>query len=979
MIFLFHSTGSGKTCSAVIIAEQYIKYMLNKKDRKWFVYIIGNISSHNEFKNTITDKYGNNKCSNMANNILYTKKNPYTTGARIIDDYYKFYSFQKFAYKSINNEIENFDNSLLIIDEVHSLLNDNKYYKGIKQILNKSKNYKMVIMTATPMINKADNIINFINIMSKSSDEIKKKDVFVNDGNGKISINTNLIINKLKGKVSYLSNYDPHYFPLRNDIGIIPKGLLKYTPIIQVPMSKIQQDAYNKYYNGKINFQIKHIINFVMPGFDDIDYIFGHNFNVIKYAPKKWLDKYEVVLEKKNRGREKLTGNFLLLKNLKKWSGKYHKVLYDILNNKEGQTLIYSRYVNFAGIKLFQEILYINGFENWATYNNGDLRPISLHYKTFEKYENWIKNDKNKDVQFIPAKFATIFNIYNNFERENIKNIFNSRENKYGKEIKIIMGSDLIKESIDLKRVQHIRIINYLENFSNKEQLIGRGIRYKSFDDIANKIVNIYTYVSSLRKSNTSYKYGKWSIEELEYKNDEQHHIEIKKIERSIKISSIDCNMNKDKYNKDYSKNCNYMKCKYKCLYDDIDFKNIYNTNNEFIYYFFFFNDIIFDISNIINRIFYYNIIVSIENLLKLLLNNLPNEKESKYIKNIILYVIKLYLIDKVKITNKYGIKGYLITDENNILFHPELLSDMKNPLLLSINNRGSVSNKIETYSENIDNILENIISLEIKSFNIKKDINKMVISDIILKLSSKLINFKKTKSIINGLSKINQIKLLEYVIINSKKKDKFNLNKKGIYNILKYFKLYLIDEKSLKKTKNILYNMNYDKFFGIYNETIVTFEIYKRKFNFIGHYYGNLIRIYNENKKKYINKTSLLNDNVVYKKKSKIMGQMTKDEKNNYNFKIIDKRKVFSKDIRKIKKGYICVNINDKKQLIEIYNILINENNSGSSSKIIKKKYKISNYCNDIQNLLIELQAKSIINGEMKHWYSEYIFQKIY
>ena len=65
------------------------------------------------------------------------------------------------------------------------------------------------------------------------------------------------------------------------------------------------------------------------------------------------------------------------------------------------------------------------------------------------------------------------------------------------------------------------------------------------------------------------------TVDELMWRRAENKDIQIKKIERILKINSVDCEINKNsnyfnptkfKYgDKDYSRECDYMKCDFKC------------------------------------------------------------------------------------------------------------------------------------------------------------------------------------------------------------------------------------------------------------------------------------------------------------------------------------------------------------------------------------------------------------------------------
>jgi len=232
-LVLFHSTGSGKTCSSVLVAEKYIKYINSIKDKVAKVYIFSNKSSEEEFIQNIIGE-----CGNLANNLNNTRGNKYISKSEIeqlekirlggdLQQYkklkkefivnrlraygYRFFTHQILGRESILDKIDNFDNSLVIVDEVHSFLNENKFVQTFNKIKYRSKNYKLLLLSATPMINDPRDIVNFINIIVGHDEKVKTENMF-NSFNKLTDRGKDLIIDKLSGKISYYYSKDIKYF-----------------------------------------------------------------------------------------------------------------------------------------------------------------------------------------------------------------------------------------------------------------------------------------------------------------------------------------------------------------------------------------------------------------------------------------------------------------------------------------------------------------------------------------------------------------------------------------------------------------------------------------------------------------------------------------------------------------------------------------------------------------------------------------------
>ena len=80
------------------------------------------------------------------------------------------------------DKIESLDNTLLIVDEAHNLTG-NEYGEALKKIINNSKNLRVILMTATPMKNLADDIIELLNFIRPKNDKIHRDKVFNSNKN----------------------------------------------------------------------------------------------------------------------------------------------------------------------------------------------------------------------------------------------------------------------------------------------------------------------------------------------------------------------------------------------------------------------------------------------------------------------------------------------------------------------------------------------------------------------------------------------------------------------------------------------------------------------------------------------------------------------------------------------------------------------------------------------------------------------------
>ena len=119
--------------------------------------------------------------------------------------------------------------------------------------------------------------------------------------------------------------------------------------------------------------------------------------------------------------------------------------------------------------------------------------------------------------------------------KEEIKYMFNQKENQDGSRIKIMLGSPSIKEGVSLLRVEQVHILEPYWNFSRMKQIIGRAIRYCSHKDLSKRrrFVDVFLYISTYPDIKTIDEYI-WSLAKKKQKL-------IKQFEDTLKEKAIDC------------------------------------------------------------------------------------------------------------------------------------------------------------------------------------------------------------------------------------------------------------------------------------------------------------------------------------------------------------------------------------------------------------------------------------------------------
>ena len=444
-----------------------------------------------------------------------------------------------------------------------------------------------------------------------------------------------------KGRISYLKSAQTD---VKKTFAGKTIGDLQYFKVVKDVMSDFQSKSYDEAYKMDSEEKMGVYNNsrqaslFVYP-----DGSYGDN------GFKKYIEKTKVSLVRQTTGwkirpelREVLSSDTLegKLEKLKMYSSKYYKSIKNILHaQKEGKCVfIYNEYIKGSGLILFSKILAMFGFSK-ATGK--------------EKFQDY----KPRYISFAEVNAPSIM--------KKLINRFNQPDNSQGKVINVILGSRKISEGFSFFHIQVEEIHTPWFNYSEIEQAIARGDRFGSHQYLENPVLTIYQRVS-LSKT------GVTSIDLYMYKIAEDKDISIKGIEYIIQESAWDCCLNYNRNfreSEDYSRDCLYRKCNYKCDYTCKVAKSLdYSTYQ--LYY----NDqAIEDIIEKIKNLFSDKFNITLNDIL----NSIPEYSEFD-----ILESLNQIIINNLQVKNKYGFMCYIKEKNNtfmlvdNMSTTPDLFSD---------------------------------------------------------------------------------------------------------------------------------------------------------------------------------------------------------------------------------------------------------------------------------------------------------------
>ena len=487
-LLMVHGTGTGKTCTAIQIAEEYI---IRPEFQDKRVLVLANPAVQENFKTQI---FAMSKVS-VEDGILLskqctgrryldmllriqseplkwtdkaTRERMNTIAQRIISEFYEFQGYRVF-YNMINDQEEGdawihktFDNRLIIIDEAHNIRNPEEglptklISMALERIIKVAKNVTLILLTATPMFDSYDEIIFYFNLFlwndrrQPLTKTLQPEDVFTKSGNFKPGMEE-----EFRGwcqeYVSFIRGDNPLTFPFRvpppddliakpatHDLRNKPIAVKDRRNILTLTQSFVQ--GIQKEVLSTANIRVG------ISAFEPTICVLPDN------AP------FRTVFSKSQDedSQFEYTDKFLAPSKVANHSSKFALIL-DIIKKSKGVIFVYS-YLVEMGCNLFAMCLEEHGYEP----------AIGTRM---------LKSTANEIERGSKGKYIIITSDISENERRKALDRLKSQENKEGHDIKIIIGSQAISEGVDLSFVRQVHVLEWWWNMSKIEQVVGRGIR----------------------------------------------------------------------------------------------------------------------------------------------------------------------------------------------------------------------------------------------------------------------------------------------------------------------------------------------------------------------------------------------------------------------------------------------------------------------------------------------------------------------
>jgi hypothetical protein len=552
-ILLVHGTGVGKTCTAIQIAEEYI---IRPEFQDKRVLVLANPAIQENFKSQI---FNISKVSIDADGILLSKQ---CTGRRyldmlqrsqseplrysdkasqsrimslaskIISEFYEFQGYAEFSNTIVNKEKDvsnnqlndwihkTFDNRLIIVDEAHNLRETTESDSSklvaiaIERILKVANGVVFVLLTATPMYDKYDELLYYFNLflwndrVLKPTESVKPSDIFDEKGNFKEGQES-----RFRGwcqeYISYVKGENPFTFPFR-----LPP------PEEFIALPDRETDIYGK----PITTQRKFLTltrSFVSP---------LQSAAIKGLTVKATIDPHLLCVYPNNTSfRESFdrtadgfaykTEKFLAPSTISQYSSKFGLIM-NILNFTTGIAFVYSNLVE-SGAQLFAMCLEEHGFEP------------AVGSKLLKETSGEIpRNSKGKYILFTSeVSDADI--------RKSLIRIKN-RDNADGSDVRVIIASPKVSEGVDFQFVRQIHVLDPWFNMSRIEQVLGRGMRTCSHSLLPFEEQNCTVYLHVCRYPDSTQE----TLDEYIYRTfAEEKAVRIAKVKRIVMESAMDCQL----------------------------------------------------------------------------------------------------------------------------------------------------------------------------------------------------------------------------------------------------------------------------------------------------------------------------------------------------------------------------------------------------------------------------------------------------
>jgi hypothetical protein len=507
---------------------------------------------------------------------------------------------EKEKYRVIN---DHFSGKILIIDEAHNVRDiveeeedpgiakagvkvkgevaEGKFMTPfLRKVVKYAQGLKLVLLTATPMYNSYKEIIFILNLLLANDKKATIDDKLIFHRDGRLRSKGKEYLGYIASRyVSFMRGENPKSFPIRLDpqeipllrdreyptltpkSGPIPDGedvFKDHLPIVPIELtgdalaaSRLLTDELEVSDKDGIAATVLGAIiqagNCVPPDPEGtpIETLTDVKSRLAPDALDNLFDRSkgpEIVYTTK--ATVKGGAKWLARENLENYSPKFAFLL-DQLATAKGVCFVYIRTVALGALPLAL-VLEANGYSPAAGRTAGLLgdRIQAAGGRQCALCEKKERNHMGADHEFVKACYGLITG-NNTLTPNNAATINEERKpkNANGSLMKVIIGSQIAGEGVDLRYIREVHILDTWYHLNRTEQIIGRAIRFCSHSALPteerNTTIHLYAAVfpeEEDRETGDLYSYRVAFRKAVEVGN----------VTRALKIRAIDCNLNHD-------------------------------------------------------------------------------------------------------------------------------------------------------------------------------------------------------------------------------------------------------------------------------------------------------------------------------------------------------------------------------------------------------------------------------------------------
>jgi len=601
-ILIWHSTGMGKTCSSLGVAENYLDVLKGK------VMIIGSDVVQQRFKDEILSNGKTLGClgdsilnrispawklwndSEMERNVsqYVSKKFDFRTLRKLLNDFERDINFEKKMQEIIDKEKQlkneeqtddvkkaldkmkeekyilhstiqkyirvTFSNRVIIYDEIHNMriddsetrVNSKGFIEFMELIMKFAKNVRLILISATPMFHLPSEIVPIMKVLMLNDKSFPKHfSKVVQDTN----FDNNLTAEFKKLLIYFSSNY-VSYASIDKTSGAYPSMLSPFVGDESQEYKLTEADDPHTFKDQTNKDVIEHR-DYIYKS-----YLSKHQIDVLRSLDVKGEAKGKQYAMK---ALEQRLVNICYGENAKGFKdyfrgveggGALFKYKKEDSELKEGRLKVISPKIHAilesVNLAKGEGIIMI-----YSRFRGSGTWPIcvALEEAGFDRYgddKNFIRAKKGSRTQ----KYALLTSrsdeggmFQPHLDNKALIEAVNSESNSRGDAIRVIVCTDVVKEGVDFKNVREIHILEPWYNESKQSQIIGRGIRMFSHESHDPDQRNVTVYKHCCVYPADSKGIIDESLDYYTFKTQQQNTKRIREIEGILKSNAIDCSL----------------------------------------------------------------------------------------------------------------------------------------------------------------------------------------------------------------------------------------------------------------------------------------------------------------------------------------------------------------------------------------------------------------------------------------------------